>query len=114
MLHFIDDSKLYFVSCERSESLHLSDADIYWKDKGLALPPTRTEARVIYSHKAELDAALSAVGYINNYFQTTDDYWLSETYESGIYTYNYYLEMGSGEFRGSFNTRDYSFGVYIK
>ena len=84
-----------------------SDSDEYWQEKLLRLP-NRDEAGVIYGHKTELDAVLTAAGYSENYFQTSDAYWTSSTIG------NYCLFMGSGGVIYTSDDRNYSFGIYVK
>ena len=104
ILHFIDNTNDYFVSCERSENMSWDSADTYWKDKGLRLPNS-DEAKVIYANKAELDAALMLAGYSDSYFHSTDDYWTSNSH---------YINMEDGSISSVNNYNIYSFGIYVK
>ena len=109
---FRDSGKTFYVSCERSElgGTMWDRANSYWTEKGLRLP-TQDEARVIYAHKAELDAALIVAGYARNYFQTSDPYWTSQKVDSYSSSY-YYINMANGTISNSSSA--YSFGVYVK
>lgn len=112
---FSDSGNHYLISCERSvEEMYWEMSSSYWKEQKLRLP-TREEVEVIYTHKAELDAALSAIGYISNYFQTSDEYWTSSYGDSR--NSHYCINMHDGNISSHFDDYTnpyYSFGVYVK
>ena len=112
---FSDSGNHYLISCERSvEEMYWEMSSSYWKEQKLRLP-TREEVEVIYTHKAELDAALSAIGYISNYFQTSDEYWTSSY--GDLSNSHYCINMHDGSISSRFDANTYpyySFGVYVK
>ena len=109
---FSDSENCYLISCERSgEYMVWNASDTYWKEKGLRLP-TRDESEVIYTHKAELDAALSAAGYISNYFQISADYWTSDSCNVSS---SYCISFLTGKvYSANIGSNFYSFGVYVQ
>ena len=111
---FTENNSLYLISCERNEEETLWASRSYWENKKLRLP-TAEEVEVIYKHKSELAEILTVAGYVDNYFQSRDYYWIDI---SPIIDSRYdLLDMEDGSIDTYIldsSDKNYSFGVYVK